>query len=82
MQFLELVPFKCTGKFPLKHNTAQRISNKHLRDTCNQNVLAKDWCLLNTGAFQYICLFWELITYLLNIQVATKTDFTADIKLF
>ena len=31
---------------------------KHLRD--NLNLLAFGWCLLDTGAFQSICLFREL----------------------
>ena len=32
----------------------------------NSCDLFKFLCLLNTGTFECICLFWELNTYLLN----------------
>ena len=44
---------------------------KHLKD--NQKVHAQDRCLFNTGEFEYICLFRELITCLLNTGCLPNT---------
>ena len=62
----------------LQKNAAQPVLSKHKRN--NRKLLASDRCLLNTGAFQCICLFCEMNTWLFNtgclIDVATKTNFT------
>ena len=46
------------------NTTVKLVLSKLLSD--NQNVLAKDRCLLNKGTFQYICLFRETNICLFN----------------
>ena len=53
-----------SGVMSLFAHLVAHILSKHLRD--NQNLLAYDRCLLNTGTFQCLCLFRELNKCLFN----------------
>ena len=60
-------------------NTVQPVLSKYQKD--NQNVLAKDRCLLYTWDFQLICPFRKLNTCLHIIQVACLIEVTTKTSL-